>query len=177
MLAAKLRDHPALRALTVPNFGRYFVGDLVSMTGGFVQSISLVWLILELGGNAFDIALMLSIQNFPSLVLAPVGRHLPDVVLVVQQHRAIVAGPPGDAEHRLGRPGVVRLAIDEHRGNRGRQVRLAAGGEVLRPEVVALPEQQESAAGARLQVAVLVERPVPARDGHVGRAVERPDPA
>jgi MFS family permease len=73
-----IREHPALRALAVPNFRRYFLGDLVSMTGGFVQSISLVWLILELGGNAFDIALMLSIQNFPSLVLAPVGGTIAD---------------------------------------------------------------------------------------------------
>lgn len=76
--AATFREHPALRALAVPNFRRFFVGDLVSMTGGFVQSISLVWLILELGGNAFDIALMLSIQNFPSLVLAPVGGTIAD---------------------------------------------------------------------------------------------------
>lgn len=77
-MRATVREHPALRALTVPNFRRYFVGDLVSMTGGFVQSITLVWLILELGGNAFDIALLLSIQNFPSLILAPIGGTMAD---------------------------------------------------------------------------------------------------
>ena len=73
-----VRDHPALRALATPNFRRFFAGDLVSMCGGFLQTIALVWLVLDLGGNGFDVALLLSLQNLPSLVLAPVGGTIAD---------------------------------------------------------------------------------------------------
>jgi MFS family permease len=73
-----VREHPALRALAVPNFRRFFAGDLVSMCGGFLQTITLVWVVLDLGGNAFDVAMLVSLQNLPSLVLAPVGGTLAD---------------------------------------------------------------------------------------------------
>lgn len=77
-LTATVREHPSLRALATPNFRRFFAGDLVSMCGGFLQTIALVWLVLDLGGNGFDVALLLSLQNLPSLVLAPVGGTLAD---------------------------------------------------------------------------------------------------
>jgi len=77
-LTATVREHPSLRALAVPNFRRFFAGDLVSMCGGFLQTITLVWVVLDLGGNGFDVALLLSLQNLPSLVLAPVGGTLAD---------------------------------------------------------------------------------------------------
>lgn len=74
----RVREHPALRALATPNFRRFFAGDLVSMCGGFLQTIALVWVVLDLGGNGFDVALLISLQNLPSLVLAPVGGTLAD---------------------------------------------------------------------------------------------------
>jgi len=74
----RVREHPALRALSTPNFRRFFAGDLVSMCGGFLQTIALVWVVLDLGGNGFDVALLISLQNLPSLVLAPVGGTLAD---------------------------------------------------------------------------------------------------
>jgi MFS family permease len=73
-----VREHLALRALAVKNFRRFFAGDLVSMCGGFLQTITLVWVVLDLGGNAFDVAMLVSLQNLPSLVLAPVGGTLAD---------------------------------------------------------------------------------------------------
>jgi MFS family permease len=65
-------------ALRHRNFRLYWSGQVVSLVGTWMQSVSQPWLILELGGSAFQVGTVIALQFAPALFLAPFGGVLAD---------------------------------------------------------------------------------------------------
>ena len=60
-------------ALRVRNFRLYFVGQLVSVSGTWMQSVAQGWLLLQLTGSSLDLGIALALGNLPMLVLGSYG--------------------------------------------------------------------------------------------------------
>lgn len=65
-------------ALRHRNFRLYWSGQVVSLVGTWMQSVSQPWLVLELGGSAFQVGTVIALQFAPALFLAPLGGVLAD---------------------------------------------------------------------------------------------------
>jgi MFS family permease len=68
----------SLRALGSSNFRRYYIGQAVSVTGSWVQSIALMWLAYKLSGSTFFTGLVGFLNSIPYLVLSPFAGVLGD---------------------------------------------------------------------------------------------------
>jgi MFS family permease len=60
-------------ALEVPNFRRYFFGQIVSLVGTWMQSIALPWLVLELTHSATEFGLVVAVQFLPIMAFSAYG--------------------------------------------------------------------------------------------------------
>jgi MFS family permease len=65
-------------ALRHRNFRLYWSGQVVSLIGTWMQSVTQPWLVLELGGSAFQVGTVIALQFTPALFLAPFGGVLAD---------------------------------------------------------------------------------------------------
>ena len=65
-------------ALEVRNYRLYWSGQVVSLTGTWMQQVSLPWLVLALGGTPIQLGLVAMLQFGPALFLAPFGGVLAD---------------------------------------------------------------------------------------------------
>ena len=85
------------RALAVPNFRRYFVGQGLSTIGTGMQILAQTWLVLELTGSAVQLGLAITLQTLPVLVLGPWAGAVADrvdnrrVVLITSMTAALEA--------------------------------------------------------------------------------------
>jgi MFS family permease len=62
------------------NFRLYWIGQIVSLVGTWMQSVSQPWLVLLLGGTPIQLGIVLALQFAPALALAPLGGVLADRV-------------------------------------------------------------------------------------------------
>ncbi len=69
MLGASLRQR---------NFRLFWFGQMISLTGSYMQSIGQTWLVLELTHSAFQLGLVGALQALPVLLFALVGGVLAD---------------------------------------------------------------------------------------------------
>ena len=77
-LAAK---QSAFASLRVRNFRTFFLGQLVSVSGTWMQTVARAWLVLEvLDGGALAVGIVAALESFPMLVLGPLARVLADPV-------------------------------------------------------------------------------------------------
>jgi MFS family permease len=60
-------------SLRTPNYRRFFVGQALSLTGTWMQSVALAWLVLQLTGSATWIGVAIALQTLPILLLGPYG--------------------------------------------------------------------------------------------------------
>ena len=60
------------------NFRLYWIGQIISLVGTWMQSVSLPWLVLILGGTPIQLGTVLALQFAPSLALAALGGVLAD---------------------------------------------------------------------------------------------------
>lgn len=60
---------PRLPALQSRDFRLFWFGQLISLTGTWVQSVAQQWLVLELTHSAFDVGLIVTVQFLPLLLL------------------------------------------------------------------------------------------------------------
>src|SRR5918999_1230739 len=67
-------------ALRHPNYRYWISGQIVSLVGTWMQTVSQPWLVLLLGGTPLQLGTVLALQYAPSLVLAPLGGVLADRV-------------------------------------------------------------------------------------------------
>ena len=67
-------------ALSVRNYRLYWIGQIVSLVGTWMQSVSQPWLVLLLGGSPIQLGIVLALQFAPSMVLAPLGGVIADRV-------------------------------------------------------------------------------------------------
>lgn len=83
---------PALRN---KNYQLYFAGQLVSLTGTWLQIIAQSWLVLQLTNSAFLIGLVVAVGALPTLFFAPFGGLIVDAfprrkILIVTQIASMV---------------------------------------------------------------------------------------
>ncbi len=82
-------------ALRFRNYRLYWFGQIVSLVGTWMQSVSQPWLVLQLGGSPIQLGEVLALQYLPSTFLAPFGGVLADRVdkrkaLIVTQFVAMI---------------------------------------------------------------------------------------
>ena len=67
-------------SLSIPNYRRYFAGQLVSLSGNWMQMVAEMWLILTLTGSALAVGTTAALQFLPMLLFATWGGLLADRV-------------------------------------------------------------------------------------------------
>jgi MFS family permease len=75
-LSAALRR--SFASLSVPNYRRYFAGQLVSLSGNWMQIVAEMWLILQLTGSGVAVGVTSALQFLPILLLGAWGGLLAD---------------------------------------------------------------------------------------------------
>lgn len=65
-------------ALRHRNYRLYWFGQVVSLIGTWMGSVTLPWLVLQLGASPFQLAVVIALQFVPSLFLSPFGGVLAD---------------------------------------------------------------------------------------------------
>src|SRR5262245_41188242 len=75
------------RALRVRNYRLYWLGQLVSLTGTWMQTTAQAWLVLQLTSSPFAIGLVTALQFLPIMLLSLVGGVIADRV---SKHRLII---------------------------------------------------------------------------------------
>lgn len=84
-------------SLRIRNYRLYFLGQVVSGTGTFMQSIAQPWLVLQLTNSGTAVGLVFALQYLPILLLAPWGGLVADrfpkqkVLLLTQAALGILA--------------------------------------------------------------------------------------
>lgn len=66
------------KALRNRNYRLYWIGQLVSMTGSWMQTTAQAWLVLQLTNSPFSIGLVATLQFLPVLLLSLVGGVIAD---------------------------------------------------------------------------------------------------
>ena len=75
-MSAALRR--SFNSLEVPNYRRYFAGQLISLSGTWMQTVAAIWLILTLTGSGVAVGLTTALQFLPMLLLGAWGGVLAD---------------------------------------------------------------------------------------------------
>ncbi len=74
-------------ALRHRNYRLYLSGQIVSLVGTWMQSVSQPWLVLLLGGSPFQLGIVLALQFAPPMLFAPLGGVLADRI---DKRRALI---------------------------------------------------------------------------------------
>ncbi len=69
MRSSSFRLRKAFDSLSIRNFRLYLIGQIVSTTGTWMQSIAMAWLVLKLTGSGVDLGFVTAIQFLPVLLL------------------------------------------------------------------------------------------------------------
>ena len=94
-MSAALRR--SVGSLQVPNYRRWFAGQLVSISGNWMQIVAEMWLVLTLTGSAFAVGLTTALQFLPMLLAGAWGGLVADsmskrkLLLVTQALMAVPA--------------------------------------------------------------------------------------
>ncbi|TMK74462.1 MAG: MFS transporter [Actinobacteria bacterium] len=75
-MSAALRR--SFTSLSVPNYRRYFAGQLVSLSGNWMQIVAEMWLILSLTGSGVAVGVTSALQFLPFLLFGAFGGLLAD---------------------------------------------------------------------------------------------------
>jgi MFS family permease len=94
-LTAALRR--SVSSLSVPNYRRYFVGQVISVSGNWMQLVAQMWLIVNLTGSGVAVGLTAGLQFAPVLLLGAWGGLIADrfskrrVLMITQPLMALPA--------------------------------------------------------------------------------------
>ena len=110
-MSAALRR--SFNSLEVPNYRRYFAGQLISLSGTWMQTVAAIWLILSLTDSGIAVGLTTALQFLPMLLIGAWGGLLADripkrrLLIATQALMAIPARRPlrGHRDRRRRRPG------------------------------------------------------------------------
>ena len=70
----------SVSSLSVPNYRRYFAGQVISVSGNWMQIVAEVWLVLKLTGSGTAVGLVAALQFTPILLFGAFGGMLADRV-------------------------------------------------------------------------------------------------
>ena len=65
-------------SLSVPNYRRYFAGQVVSLSGNWMQMVAEIWLVLSLTGSGLAVGMTTALQFLPILLFGAWGGLLAD---------------------------------------------------------------------------------------------------
>jgi MFS family permease len=65
-------------SLRVPNYRRYFTGQVISITGNWMQTVAEMWLVVQLTGSGVSVGLTAGLQFLPILLFGAWGGLLAD---------------------------------------------------------------------------------------------------
>jgi MFS family permease len=68
----------SFNSLEVPNYRRYFAGQLISLSGTWMQTVAAIWLILSLTDSGIAVGLTTALQFLPMLLIGAWGGLLAD---------------------------------------------------------------------------------------------------
>ncbi len=116
-------------SLAVPNYRRYFAGQIVSLSGNWMQMVAEVWLVLSLTGSGLAVGVTTALQFLPILLFGAWGgaarRPLPEARPADGDpgaDGAAGAGAAGDRPGRRRRPlDGLRPRLRPRHGQRRRQ--------------------------------------------------------
>jgi MFS family permease len=101
----------SFNSLSVPNYRRYFAGQLVSLSGNWMQMVAELWLVLALTGSGVAVGMTTALQFLPILLFGAWGGLLADriakrrLLMVTQALMAL----PALALFALSASGAVEL--------------------------------------------------------------------
>ena len=75
-MSAALRR--SVDSLSVPNYRRYFAGQVVSLSGNWMQMVAEIWLVLSLTGSGLAVGMTTALQFLPILLFGAWGGLLAD---------------------------------------------------------------------------------------------------
>jgi MFS family permease len=87
----------AFSSLRIRNYRLYFTGQVVSVSGTWMQGVAQAWLVLNLTGSGTALGLVSSLQFLPVLFLGPLGGMITDrfdkrrLLLITQTAAALLA--------------------------------------------------------------------------------------
>ncbi len=94
-MSAALRR--SFNSLEVPNYRRYFAGQLISLSGTWMQTVAAIWVVLSLTGSGVAVGLTTALQFLPMLLFGAWGGLVADrmskrrLLIVTQALMAIPA--------------------------------------------------------------------------------------
>ena len=80
MTRVKRAWRDTFRALESRNYRRFFIGQIISVSGTWMQSVAQAWLVLKLTGSGVALGLVVACQFLPMLLLGPWAGVLADRV-------------------------------------------------------------------------------------------------
>ncbi len=107
--------HDTFSSLQVRNYRLYYMGQIISTSGTFMQSIAQAWLVLQITGSGTALGIVSALQFLPVLILSPFGGVVADrfskrkLLIVTQSSFGVLALVLG----ALVATGLVRLWMIE----------------------------------------------------------------
>jgi MFS family permease len=95
-LTAAIRH--SFNSLEVPNYRRYFTGQLISLSGTWMQTVAAIWVVLELTDSGVAVGLTTALQFLPMLLIGAWGGLLADRIpkrRLLMTTQALMAIPAG----------------------------------------------------------------------------------
>jgi MFS family permease len=71
--AVRAAARQTFSSLRIRNFRLFFVTQLISVSGTWMQSVAQAWLVLHLTGSGVDLGIVVGLQFLPMLLLGPFG--------------------------------------------------------------------------------------------------------
>jgi MFS family permease len=68
----------SFNSLEVPNYRRFFIGQLISLSGTWMQTVAAIWVVLSLTGSGVAVGLTTALQFLPMLLIGAWGGLLAD---------------------------------------------------------------------------------------------------
>ena len=97
MSAARTAGAKTFKALSVRNFRLYFIGQLISLSGTWMQSMAQAWLVLKLTGSGVDLGFVVALQFLPMLMAGSWGGFIVDRTIrqavMTQQPATLILSP------------------------------------------------------------------------------------
>jgi hypothetical protein len=61
----------SFNSLEMPNYRRYFIGQVISLSGNWMQNVTALWLVLSLTNSGVAVGLTTALQFLPCCSSAP----------------------------------------------------------------------------------------------------------
>src|SRR5882672_9904329 len=72
------RTRNTFTSLSIRNYRLFFVGQAISLSGSWMQTIAQGWLVLQLTGSGTQVGLVVALQFLPLLLITPFGGMIAD---------------------------------------------------------------------------------------------------